>query len=139
MRLGVLLCAIVAASVFAMPADSRTNTPMTVRITACKSVTPKYVCVGRYSLGIPASSPSVRFFVETWGDGWTKGGTFSLDVLDAQKQPLTDPFTTKLPKAFPKGFLWSVGLDGPFPKISVYLQPKWNGKPVGAPSVARFV
>ena len=44
----------------------------------------------------------------------------------------------KLKQAFPKGFAWSVGLTGPFPKITTHLQPKWNGKPVGRATTVRF-
>jgi hypothetical protein len=29
--------------------------------------------------------------------------------------------------------------NGPFSKIVVYLQLKWNGTPVGKPTLARFI
>jgi hypothetical protein len=84
MRLGVVLSTVVLAAVLAAPAGSRTNAPMTVTIVPCKTVTAKSECVGRYSLGVPASAPSVRFLIETFGTGWTKGGTFSLEILDSR-------------------------------------------------------
>lgn len=141
-RLGTLCALLAASAALAVPAAAvESAAPQSVSITACKGKIDKpgnYKCVGPFSLGIPSKIPVVYFYVATRGN-WPRGGTFSVDILDASKQPLINPASVKLPQAYPTGFVWFFWLNGPFPKQTIYLQPKLNGKAVGSPLLFRFV
>lgn len=146
------VCTLAAAVALAVPAFGSAApqaSPGTVKITACRSVVKVrskggagfyYRCVGAFSLGIPASIKRVNFYVDANGGGFVGGRTFGVSILDAaSRQPLISPLTLRLGSYANGGFTWHFWLNGPFPKISIVLQPTLDGKPIGVGQIFRFV